>query len=154
MEKIVKVALEAKFKGMDIEKLMEIIFMTPNIEHATEVLLGIYEEPAFKAIHKYTYKYKGTDFKDLEAAYSSFNPWLKELTVVVSRPKTIEIGVLKENYELVTNENYQDFELTKEHRNSREDWRWKVISLKEFENVKETVSSIDGLQEWYVTDFD
>ena len=153
MEKIVKVALEAKFKGMDIEKLMDIIFMTPNIEHATEVLLGIYEEPVFKAIHKYSYKYKGPQFKDLEAAYSSFNPWLKELTVVVSKPKSIEIGVLEENYDLVTNENYQDFELTKEQKNSRNDWKWKAIVLNEFENVKETVSDSE-LQEWYVTDFD
>ena len=152
MEKIIRVALATKF-GNDVDSLLELADMTPNREHAVELLLGIYEEPIFKALHTYTYKYKGTEFKDLEAAYSSFNPWLKELTVVVSRPKSIEIGVLKENYELVTNENYQDFELTKEQKKSREDWRWKVIVLKEFENVKETVSD-NELQEWYVTDFD
>lgn len=148
MEKIIKVALETKFGNAD--KLLEVVAMTPNPEHAVEILLDIYEEPVFKAIHKYTYRHKGPEFKDLEAAHSSYNPWNNELTIVVRRPTSIEIAVLNESYDLVNKENYQDFVLTREQRNDK-DWKWKTIIMDEFENVKETLTDFN---DWYVTEFD
>ena len=45
MEKIVKIALEAKFPGIDLTNLLDVLNATGNAVVATEVLLGIYEEP-------------------------------------------------------------------------------------------------------------
>lgn len=45
MDKIIAVALSAKFSGIDINALMDVINATPNPVVATETLLGIYEEP-------------------------------------------------------------------------------------------------------------
>lgn len=45
MEKIIKIALEAKFPGINLENLMEVLRATGNAAVAAETLLGIYEEP-------------------------------------------------------------------------------------------------------------
>ena len=45
MEKIIKIALEAKFPGIDLTNLLDVLNATGNAVVATEVLLGIYEEP-------------------------------------------------------------------------------------------------------------
>ena len=45
MEKIIKIALEAKFPNVDLTNLMDILNATGNVVVAIEILLGIYEEP-------------------------------------------------------------------------------------------------------------
>ena len=45
MEKIIKIALEAKFPGIDLTNLLDVLNATGNAVVATEILLGIYEEP-------------------------------------------------------------------------------------------------------------
>ena len=45
MNKIIKAALAAKFNASDVEVLLEVISKTENPEVATELLLGIYEQP-------------------------------------------------------------------------------------------------------------
>lgn len=45
MEKIIRIALEAKFQNVDLTNLLEVINATGNAVVATEVLLGIYEAP-------------------------------------------------------------------------------------------------------------
>ena len=45
MEKIIRIALEAKFPGINLENLMEVLRVTGNATIAAETLLGIYEEP-------------------------------------------------------------------------------------------------------------
>ena len=45
MEKIIRIALEAKFPGINLENLMEVLRATGNAAIAAETLLGIYEEP-------------------------------------------------------------------------------------------------------------
>ena len=45
MEKIIRIALEAKFQNVDLTNLLEVINATGNAVVATETLLGIYEAP-------------------------------------------------------------------------------------------------------------
>jgi len=45
MNKIIEVALTGKFGAETVPSLMEVIGVTPNPEMATEILLGIYEQP-------------------------------------------------------------------------------------------------------------
>jgi hypothetical protein len=45
MNKIIEVALTGKFGTETVPSLMEVINITPNPEMATEILLGIYEQP-------------------------------------------------------------------------------------------------------------
>ena len=45
MEKIIRIALEAKFPGINLENLMEVLRATGNAVIAAETLLNIYEEP-------------------------------------------------------------------------------------------------------------
>jgi hypothetical protein len=48
MVTIVEVALATKFDEKQIPKILEVIGATPNPEMATEILLGIYEQPVLK----------------------------------------------------------------------------------------------------------
>ena len=72
MNKVIKVALESKFpseKGYGIDRILEVIGATPNPTIATEILLGIYEEPLIphkKVIHK----------NDGELTFISYDKWL------------------------------------------------------------------------------
>ena len=45
MEKIIRIALEAKFPGINLENLMEVLRATGNATIAAETLLNIYEKP-------------------------------------------------------------------------------------------------------------
>lgn len=138
MEKIIRVALATKF-GVNVEEMMEVILMTPNSTHAVELLLGIYEEPKFKQKGTYTYKYKGEAFKNLDATFESYNPWLRTIDVTVTRPLTKDIAILQENRDVVNKDNYKDYELSKEQRNSADEWEWKTVIMAETELVRETI---------------
>lgn len=142
MEKIIKVALATKF-GTNVEDMMEVILMTPNSNHAVELLLGIYEEPKFKAKGKFTYRYKGEAFKDLDATFESYNPWLKTIDVIVIRPITKDIAILQENRDVVNKDNYTEYELSKEQRSSADKWEWKTVIMSETELVRETIEDFD-----------
>jgi hypothetical protein len=153
MDKIVRVALTTKF-GDNVDEIMEIANMTPNAEHAIELLLGIYEEPIFKALHTYTYKYKGEAFKNLNAAWHGYNPWTRTLSVTVSRPITKEICILKENDDIVTKNNYKEYEIDRDKVTvDRDAWKWKNIVLDEKETVIEFIEGGD-LVGWYETELD
>ena len=45
MNKIIKAALEAKFVGMDVSPVVDVINATPNTIVAAEILLGLYVQP-------------------------------------------------------------------------------------------------------------
>lgn len=146
MEKIIKVALETKF-GANAENMMEVILMTPNSNHAVELLLGIYEEPKFKQKGTYTYKYKGYAFKDLDATFESYNPWLRTIDVIVIRPVTKDIAILQENLDVVNKDNYTEYELSKEQRSKADKWEWKTIVMSETELVREIIDD-EIVNEW------
>lgn len=46
MEKIIKLALETRFPGANLVDLMDVLNATGNAIVATEILLGIYDEPS------------------------------------------------------------------------------------------------------------
>lgn len=151
MDKIVRVALATKF-GDNVDGIIEVINNTPNAEHAVELLLGIYEEPIFKALHTYTYKYKGEAFKNLNAAWHGYNPWTRTLSVTVSRPITKEICILKENDDIVTKNNYKEYEIDRDKVSvDRDAWKWKHVVLDEKETVIEFIEG-DDLAGWYETE--
>jgi hypothetical protein len=127
---------------------MEVILMTPNSEHAVELLLGIYEEPKFKQTGKYTYKYKGEAFNDLDATFESYDPWLRTMNVTVTRPVAKEIAVFKEDYDIVNKDNYTEYELTRDQKSSDRDWRWQTITLTETETVRESIDDFETVSEW------
>ena len=145
MDKIARVALQAKFMTDDLNGIMEVVNNTPNARHALELILGVYEEPKFNQIGTYTYKYKGEAFKNLSAEFNSYNPWTEELYVKVTRPITREIGILKEFDEIVNKDNYTEYELTSDvlNKTDRDLWRWKNIVLDETETRLELVSMED-----------
>jgi len=145
MDKIARVALQAKFMTDDLNGIMEVVNNTPNARHALELILGVYEEPKFNKIGTYTYKYKEEAFKNLSAEFNSYNPWTEELYVKVTRPITREIGILKEFDEIVNKDNYTEYELTSEtiNKTNRDLWRWKTVTLDETETRLELVSMED-----------
>ncbi len=110
------------------------------------------EEPIFKALHTYTYKYKGEAFKNLNAAWNGYNPWTRTLSVTVSRPITKEICILKENDDIVTKNNYKEYEIDRDKVSvDRDAWKWKHVVLDEKETVIEFIEG-DDLAGWYETE--
>lgn len=152
MEKIIRVALSTKF-GNNVDTLLEIADMTPNREHAVELLLGIYEEPIFKALHVYTYKYRGTEFKDLPACFNEYNPWNKTMLITVVRPVSKDIVVLIEHQDKVNADNYTKYELSRDEysKMDRNAWERITITLNEKEHVKEIVQDYDVITDWFET---
>jgi hypothetical protein len=155
MEKIIRVALGTKF-GNNVDTLLEIADMTPNRGHAVELLLGIYEEPIFKALHTYTYKYKGDSFKNLPACFNEYNPWNKTMLITVVRPVSIDIVVLVEHQDIVNADNYTEYELSRDEysKMDRNVWERITITLNEKEHVKEIVQNYDVIADWLETNLE
>ena len=155
MEKIVRVALATKF-GSNVDEIIEVINNTPNSEHAVELLLGIYEEPIFKALHTYTYKYRGTEFKDLPACFNEYNPWNKTMLITVVRPVTKDLVVLVENQDIVNADNYTEYEVSRDvySKMDRNAWERISITLNEKEHVKEIVQDYDVIADWFETNLE
>lgn len=148
MEKIIRAALSTKF-GTELDGIMEVVNWSPNTEHAVELLLGIYQEPKFKPTGKYTYKYKGEGFKELEARFVSFNPWENSITVNVTLPKEISIKVLDEHYALVNSDNYKEYQLSDEDCKKLNSYSNKTVRTGEMIERNEIISEYDGYSEWY-----
>jgi len=155
MEKIVRVALATKF-GNNVDDIIEVINNTPNSEHAVELLLGIYEEPIFKALHTYTYKYRGTEFKELPACFNEYNPWNKTMLITVVRPVSKDIVVMAEHQDIVNADNYTEYEMTRD-KYSKMDcnaWERKTIVMHEKEHVKEIVEDPAVIADWLETNLE
>ena len=54
MNKIIKIALESKYPNIDMEALLDVVNATGNPTVATEVLLGVYEQPRILSISRIT----------------------------------------------------------------------------------------------------
>lgn len=61
MNKIIKIALESKFPNINMEALLDVVNATGNPAIATEVLLGVYEQPTLLSISRIT----DTDIKEV-----------------------------------------------------------------------------------------
>ena len=155
MEKIVRVALATKF-GNNVDEIIEVINNTPNSEYAVELLLGIYEEPIFKALHVYSYKYRGTEFKDLPACFNGYNPWNKTMLITVVRPVSKDIVVMAEHQDIVNADNYTEYELSRDiyAKMDHDAWERKTITLNEKEHVKEIVEAPAVIADWLETNLE
>lgn len=155
MEKIVRIALATKF-GNNVDEIIEVINNTPNSEHAVELLLGIYEEPIFKALHVYTYRYKGDSFKNLSACFNSYNAWTKTMLITVVRPMSKDIVILAENQDIVNKDNYTEYELSRDKysKMDHDSWLRKTITLDEKEHVKEIVEDPAVIADWLETNLE
>ena len=80
MDKIIAVALSAKFSGINIKELMDVINATPNPVVATEVLLGIYEEPNIS--------YQSMVEKDKVCTLTSFDKYKQRVSYKYNSTRT------------------------------------------------------------------
>ena len=131
MNKIIKVALEAKFPGLDLTSLMEIIVATGNEVVATETILGIYETPEIPET--------SIRYNDL-CTFISFNKYKEE--VKYSRPTTRKKSLYFETQEAADICSEYDETIGKDYY-SRGDW--KVEKLFSVPYVEENTCS---LSEW------
>ena len=104
MNKIIRIALSTKFSEEIIGSLENIIANTPNPEHATALLLGIYEEPEIKGLSKM--------ICNVPRTFVSYNPWTNNVRYSYLEDKKIHIYV-EENTDtsLINIENYKEFEV-------------------------------------------
>jgi hypothetical protein len=102
MNKIVQVALNATFKPEQVNALIEIINATPNPVMATELLLGIYEEPVLLDV---------INDKGIIKTLTSVNHWENNVRYSYDEEKIIRLYVLSDQDVAEVNlENYKQFE--------------------------------------------
>jgi hypothetical protein len=107
MNKIIEVALTGKFGAEAVSSLMEVIVATPNPEMATEILLGIYEEPVVPEMANET------------KTLVSVNHWTNMVTYSEQVDVTKHIYIHKEaDRSLINIDNYEEFVLPYSHNDS------------------------------------
>jgi hypothetical protein len=104
MEKLIKCALGTKFKTEQIDAVMEVINGTPNPQVATEILLGIYEEPLFADKHT---------ISNRECKFESFDKWTNQVSHSYVKNKQVYIYIKKgTDKSLINKDNYKDFQVS------------------------------------------
>ena len=94
MNKIINAALSTKFKGVNVETLMEVINATGNAIVATELILGAYEAPVIPALPVKGYIYK----EDKNTLFVSYDKFKDEITYSYNRQNVRE-GWVKNDVE-------------------------------------------------------
>lgn len=89
MEKILRIALEAKLANISVDALLDVINATPNPEIATEVLLGVY--PPLK-IAPFKLSIKNSEYP---CRYLSYNKYTDQLSFTSQRHKKVDAMVSK-----------------------------------------------------------
>ena len=101
MEKIIKVALLSKFGAESLPSIMEVINATPNPTMATEILLGIYEEPEIP---------ETTVYRDTVRTLKSVDYWLDQVNYTYEVAETKGFYIHEDtDKDQVTIENYEQF---------------------------------------------
>ena len=101
-------ALESKFGTESVDKIMEVVGATPNPEMATEILLGIYEEPKLESVVIYN-RAKG---KEQIRTLTSVDFWRNEVQYMYNSERMKYIYIHKDmDRSLITLENYKDYML-------------------------------------------
>ena len=130
MSKILEIALSTKFNAEQIPGLMEVMINTPNVELATEILLGLYEEPTID-------EYSIIDNKLCK--FVRYNKWGNDVTYTYTTVKVKRIYVKKDvPEESITAENYKEYIV-----GTNGQW----IDVK-FPNETETKSAWTQLSSW------
>jgi hypothetical protein len=107
MNKIIEVALTGKFGAEAVKDLIEVIVATPNPEMATEILLGIYEEPIVP------------EMANANKTLVSTNHWTNTVTYSEEVEVTKHIYIHKEaDRSLINIDNYEEFVLPYSHDDS------------------------------------
>lgn len=89
MEKVIRIALQNQF-GSNAENVLKLIMATNLPEIATEIALGIYEEPVISKQAK--------DRKDeINRTFKSFNPLTENVVYTYNRVKVKEGWALKDD---------------------------------------------------------
>ena len=103
MEKLIKCALATKFSETSIDAIMEVIHSTPNANIATEILLGLYEEPVFENRHTISKK---------ECFFNTFDKWSDTVWYTYTKNKQVHIYIKKgTDQSLINKDNYKEFEV-------------------------------------------
>ena len=101
MEKLIKCALGTKFKTEQLNDIMEVINGTPNPTVATEILLGLYEEPTFSYNHM---------INNRECTFEGFDKWTNQVSYSYLRNKQVRIYINKgTDKSLINKDNYKEF---------------------------------------------
>jgi hypothetical protein len=101
MEKIIKVALLSKFGAETLPSVMEVINATPNPTMATEILLGIYEQPEIP---------ETTVYNNTVRTLKSVDYWLDQVNYTYESEETKGFYIHKDtDSDLVTIDNYKEF---------------------------------------------
>jgi hypothetical protein len=107
MNKIIEVALTGKFGAEAVSSLMEVIVATPNPEMATEILLGVYQEPIVP------------EMANANKTLVSTNHWTRTVTYFMEVEVTKHIYIHKEaDRSLINIDNYEEFVLPYSHNDS------------------------------------
>lgn len=108
MDKIIKALLSEKFKGLDVDSLLEVINNTTNPQIATEIVCGLYEAPVFFKNEKRVSKHNGT------LTFLSYDKWSNRVEYKYTAEESKGVYVSKDtDPKLVTIENYKDYEISK-----------------------------------------
>jgi hypothetical protein len=103
MNKIIEVALTGKFGAETVPSLMEVINITPNPEMATEILLGIYEQPKIPSTV--------VNEQGLEKTVVHIDYWGMRVTYSYQEEVRQHIYVDQDcDTSVITLENYKEFE--------------------------------------------
>lgn len=106
--KVMYYALASKFGTESVDKIMEVVGATPNPEMATEILLGIYEQPKLESMVVYN-RAKG---KEQIRTLTSVDFWRDEVQYMYNSERIKYIYIHKDtDRSLITPENYEDYVL-------------------------------------------
>ena len=101
MENIIKVALLSKFSAESLPSIMEVINATANPTMATEILLGIYEQPEIP---------ETTVYRDTVRTVKSVDYWLDQVHYTYEVAETKGFYIHEDtDKDQVTIENYEEF---------------------------------------------
>ncbi len=132
MDKIIAAALKAQFSGINIDTIMDVINATANPVVATEVLLGIYEEPNIA--------YQSMVEKDKVCIFVSFDKYKERVSYKYNSTRTrVNYFLTKEEMDACTE--YNEYLPTYNPNGDKYPFK------KEFEVVREETSYI-SLEYW------
>jgi hypothetical protein len=104
METILTVALGTIFPKENIKSIMEVISATPNPDIATQILLGIYEEPVIQSSAVYD---------DRDCYFISYNKWDDQVQYSYMIKDSKHIYVKKgTDTSLINENNYEEFSVS------------------------------------------
>lgn len=84
MQKIILAALKGAFPGVNLDALVQVVEATPNVVMATELLLGVWEEPEVLPY----WRYKNNDGSISDRTLVEVNHWTGKVNYIRNVPET------------------------------------------------------------------